>query len=57
MNGYLLSGHRLTSKADRMSSYMKKWCTERLRDMVHGVYRVGVSSAKNDRQPYVFVGP
>ena len=28
-----------------------------LGDMVHGVYRVGVSSTENDRSPYVFLGP
>jgi len=57
MNGYPLSGHRLAPKAERMNSYVKKWSTERLRDIMHGVYRVGVSSAENDQQPYVFMGP
>jgi len=57
MNGYPLSGHRLAPKAEPMNSYVKKWSTERLRDMMHGVYRVGVSSAENDQQPYVLMGP
>ena len=35
-----------------MDSRVKK----RLNDMVHGVYRVGVSSAENNQLPYVFVG-
>ena len=57
MNGDPLSGHQPAPKAERMNSYVKKWSTERLHDIMHGVYRVGVSSAENDRQPYTFLGP